>query len=69
MKTEFRTRCRHDEFLIMPFGLLNAPTAFMDMMNIVFKAFIDQFVIVFIYEILINSKSQVEHEDHLRLVL
>ena len=53
----------------MPFGLKNAPVAFMDLMNRVFPSYLDQFVVVFINDILIYSQSEVDHEDHLRIVL
>ena len=57
------------EWLVMPFGLTNAPTAFMDSMNRVFKEYLDKFVIVFIDDILVYSKTEADHTEHLRIVL
>ncbi|KAL4030410.1 hypothetical protein IC575_008647 [Cucumis melo] len=68
-KTAFRSRYRHYEFILMSFGLTNAPAVFMDLMNRVFREFLDTFVIVFIDDILIYSKTEAEHEEHLRMVL
>ncbi|XP_070013295.1 uncharacterized protein [Nicotiana sylvestris] len=68
-KTTFRTRYSHYEFLVMSFGLTNAPAVFMDLMNRVFRPYIDSFVIVFSDGILIYSRRLGKHEQHLRVVL
>ena len=68
-KTTFRMRYGHYEFLVIPFGLKNAPTAFVDLMNRVFRPYVDQFVVVFIEDILVYSKDLENHDTHLRVVL
>ena len=68
-KTTFRTRYGHFEFTVMLFGFTNAPAAFMDLMHRVFQPYLDQFVVVFVDDILIYSQSEWEHEYHLRIVL
>ncbi|WVZ51710.1 hypothetical protein U9M48_002825 [Paspalum notatum var. saurae] len=68
-KTAFSTRYGLYEYLVMSFGLTNAPAFFMYMMNSVFMNELDKFVVVFIDDILIYSKSEKDHEEHLRIVL
>ncbi|KAK8940812.1 hypothetical protein KSP39_PZI010806 [Platanthera zijinensis] len=68
-KTAFSTRYGHFEFTVMPFGLTNAPSVFMDLMNRMFRDFLDRFVIVFIDDILVYSQCEEDHFKHLHLVL
>nr|GEV99087.1 hypothetical protein [Tanacetum cinerariifolium] len=69
LKTAYRTRYGHFDFTVIPFRLTNAPTVFMDLMNRIYKPYLDKFVIVFIDDILIYSKTKEDHKVHLKLVL
>lgn len=68
-KIDFRTHYGNFVFLVMYFGLTNAPAAFKDLMNRVFKKYLDMFVIVFIDDILVYSRSEDDHAEYLRIVL
>ena len=68
-KTTFRMRYGHFEFIVMPFGLTNAPVAFMNLMHRVFQPYLYRFFVVFVDDILIYSKSEEDHERHLRVIL
>ena len=68
-KTTFRTWYGHYEFLVMSFGLTNVPTTFMDLMSLVFRPYVDRFVVVFIDDILVYSKDREDHDTHLLVVL
>lgn len=68
-KTTLKTRYGHYEFVILPFNLSNAPATFMCLMKIVLTMYFDEFILVFTYDILVYSKNQEEHEEHLKMVL
>ena len=68
-KTTFRTQYGHFEFTVMPFRLTHMLAAFMDLTHRVFQPYLDQFVVVFVDNILIYSQLKEEHEDHLMIVL
>jgi hypothetical protein len=68
-KTTFRTMYGHYEFTLVPFGLSNAPTVFMCLMNGVFREYLDKFIVVFLDDVLFYSKSKEENEQHFRMVL
>jgi hypothetical protein len=69
LNTAFTTRYRFFEYTVLSFGLTNAPAYFMNLRNKIFIKFIEKFVVVFIDDILIYSKTKEEHAEHLRLVL
>ena len=69
LKTAFKTRYGHYEYSVMPFGMSNAPGAFIEYMNMIFHQYLDKFVVMFVDDILIYSKEDGEHTYHLSLVL
>jgi len=68
-KTALIMRYGHYEYSVMPFGVTNAPSVFMEYMNRIFHPYLNQYVVVFIDDILVYSKSEEEHAEHLRVVL
>ena len=68
-KTTFRTRYEHYKFLVIPFGLTNASAVFMNLMNCVFRSYVDKFVVLFLDDILVYSKDLENHNTHLWVVL
>ncbi len=68
LEMTFKTHFGHYEFVLVPFGLMNAPSVFMNLMNAVFRKYLDKFVQVFLDDILIYSRTLEEHEEHIRLV-
>ena len=69
METAFHTRYGHFEYTVMPFGLPNAPIVFQHMANDIFQDFLDIFIIIYLDDILIYSKTQEDHDNHVRQVL
>lgn len=68
-KTTFRTRFGNYKFIVVPFGLTNAPVVFMSLMNGAFRNYLYKFVKVFLDDILVYSKNEKEHEEHPMVVL
>ena len=68
-KTYFWTKYQHYEFVVVPFGFTNDPTTFIFLMNRVLRPYLDKFVIIFINDILIYSKNEEEHAEHLATLL
>eukprot|EP00983_Pelagomonas_calceolata_P031345 983385-Pelagomonas_calceolata.AAC.1 len=65
-KTAFRTQFGHFQYRVMPFGLCNAPETFQRLMNDIFRKYINWFVLVYLYDLFIYSRSAQEHLQHLR---